>query len=378
MKPYNDDFGHEVGDNALPCLARVERECSPQHDASMLRQITASLGVASLTEETRTLDELMETANQQTYRAKRAGKNRVSVVYDTARSKRFAVPYLSPLRHALWGRISFAALPANRGGTLNMKALVIVGHGSHLNEDSSLPVYEHAARIRERFSGEFDEVVECFWKEEPSMRHVLDTVEAQEVYVVPAFISEGYFTQQVIPRELGLSGPVTRKGDKTVRYAGPLGTYQGMADVILERAEDLLRDKEIPPGRRALVLLGHGTDLNKSSGGVIYLNAERIRERGLYDLVEVGFLDQAPEIGEVVENVEAENVVLIPVFIAEGWHTRETIPEDLGLTGAVTARPDKTIFYGAPVGTHPSMAALIAARARETERAEHEVARGVS
>jgi sirohydrochlorin cobaltochelatase len=256
-----------------------------------------------------------------------------------------------------------------------LKALVIVGHGSHLNEDSSLPVYEHARRIRE--SGEYDEVVECFWKEEPSMRHVLDTVEAEDVCVVPAFISEGYFTQQVIPRELGITGPVTHKGGKTVRYAGPLGTFEGMADVILERAEDLLEGKEVPPGRRALVLLGHGTDLNKNSGGVIYLNADRLRARNLYDLVEVGFLDQDPEIGEVVENVEAANVVLIPVFIAEGWHTRETIPEDLGLTGEVTTRGDKTIFYGAPVGTHPSMASLIAARARETER-ETEVVRSIS
>jgi sirohydrochlorin ferrochelatase len=193
-----------------------------------------------------------------------------------------------------------------------LKALVIVGHGSHLNEDSSLPVYEHARRIRECFGGEYDEVVECFWKEEPSMRHVLDTVEAEDVCVVPAFISEGY-----------------------------------------------------------------GTDLNKNSGGVIYLNADRIRERNLYDLVEVGFLDQDPEIGRVVENAEAENVVLIPVFIAEGWHTRETIPEDLGLTGEVTARRSKTIYYGAPVGTHPSMAGLIAARARETERGT-EVVRSIS
>ena len=256
-----------------------------------------------------------------------------------------------------------------------MKALVIVGHGSHLNEDSSLPVYEHAARIRE--DDEYDEVVECFWKEEPSMRHVLDTVEAEDVCVVPAFISEGYFTQQVIPRELGLTGPVTHKDGKTVRYAGPLGTFEGMADVILERAGDLLKGKEIPPGRRALVLLGHGTDLNKNSGGVIYLNAERTRERDLYDLVEVGFLDQDPEIGEVVENVEAENVVLIPVFIAEGWHTHETIPEDLSLTGEVTVREDKTIYYGAPVGTHPSMAGLIAARARETERGT-EIVRSIS
>jgi sirohydrochlorin cobaltochelatase len=251
-----------------------------------------------------------------------------------------------------------------------MKALVIVGHGSHLNGDSSLPVYEHAQRIRG--TGEFDEVVECFWKEEPSMRHVLDTVESEEVYVVPAFISEGYFTQQVIPRELGLTGPLSRVGTKTVHYAGPLGTFEGMPDVILERTDDLMRGREVS-GRTALVLLGHGTDLNKNSGGVIYLNAGRIRERGIYDLVEVGFLDQEPEIGVVVEGVEAENAILIPVFIAEGWHTRETIPEDLGLTGEVTTRDGKTIYYGAPVGTHPSMANLIAARARESMAAERVV-----
>lgn len=251
-----------------------------------------------------------------------------------------------------------------------MKALVIVGHGSHLNGDSSLPVYEHAQRIRG--SGEFDEVVECFWKEEPSMRHVLDTVESEEVYVVPAFISEGYFTQQVIPRELGLTGPLSRVGTKTVHYAGPLGTFEGMPDVILERTDDLMRGREVS-GRTALVLLGHGTDLNKNSGGVIYLNAGRIRERGIYDLVAVGFLDQEPEIGGVVDGVEADNAILIPVFTAEGWHTRETIPEDLGLTGEVTTRDGKTIYYGAPVGTHPSMANLIAARARESMAAERVV-----
>jgi sirohydrochlorin cobaltochelatase len=242
----------------------------------------------------------------------------------------------------------------------SVKALVIVGHGSHLNEDSSLPIYEHAERIRK--TGEFDEVVECFWKEEPSMRHVLDTVESEEVYVVPAFISEGYFTQQVIPRELGLEETVTKKGYKTIRYAGPLGTFEGMPDVILERVNDLMRGKEVS-GRTALLLLGHGTDLNKNSGGVIYLNATHIRERKIYDDVEVGFLDQEPEIGTVVESVAASNVILIPVFIAEGWHTRETIPQDLGLKGEVTARENKTIFYGAPVGTHPSMANLIVARA---------------
>ena len=121
-----------------------------------------------------------------------------------------------------------------------MRALVIVGHGSHLNEDSSLPVYEHAGRIRE--TGEFDEVVECFWKEEPSMRHVLDTIESEDVYIVPAYLRR-IFHPAGHPQELGLEGPLTRKGEKTVRYAGPLGTFEGMPGVILERTQDLMRSR---------------------------------------------------------------------------------------------------------------------------------------
>ena len=70
------------------------------------------------------------------------------------------------------------------------------------------PRLAHAAEIRRR--GIFAEVACCFWKEEPSMRDALfffQSPEIKEVYVVPNFISEGYFTQTVIPRELELSGP---------------------------------------------------------------------------------------------------------------------------------------------------------------------------
>ena len=85
-----------------------------------------------------------------------------------------------------------------------MQSLVIVAHGSHLNPDASTPTYDHADTVRE--AGVFDEVRTAFWKEEPSFREALRTVQAEEVYVVPLFISEGYFTEQVIPRELRLDG----------------------------------------------------------------------------------------------------------------------------------------------------------------------------
>src|SRR5947207_15624278 len=82
-------------------------------------------------------------------------------------------------------------------------ALLIVGHGSTVNPDSSSPTLAHAAEIRRRKI--FGDVGCAFWKEEPSMRDAIflfDPETVREVYVVPNFISEGYFTQTVIPLEL--------------------------------------------------------------------------------------------------------------------------------------------------------------------------------
>src|SRR5204863_709908 len=92
--------------------------------------------------------------------------------------------------------------------------LLIVGHGSTVNPDSSAPSLGQAAAIRER--GVFREVACCFWKEEPSLRDAwfcFDPPEIREVYVVPNFISEGYFTQTVIPRELELEGRLTKRSN---------------------------------------------------------------------------------------------------------------------------------------------------------------------
>ena len=82
-------------------------------------------------------------------------------------------------------------------------ALLIVAHGSTVNPDSSAPTLAHAAEIRRRKI--FADVECALWKEEPSLRDALFFFEPEsigEVYVVPNFISEGYFTQTVIPREL--------------------------------------------------------------------------------------------------------------------------------------------------------------------------------
>ncbi|WP_254537921.1 CbiX/SirB N-terminal domain-containing protein [Halomarina litorea] len=266
------------------------------------------------------------------------------------------------------------------------QALVIVAHGSHLNPDSSTPTYDHADTIRA--SGAFDEVREAFWKEEPSFREVLRTVEADEVFVVPLFISEGYFTEDVIPRELRLddwdvsewdsdgtsaSHATLRAGDvdKTVHYCGPVGTHGSMADVIVQRAETVTGDPDVGPGF-GLAVVGHGTERNENSAKAIHYHADRIRETGRFDEVEALFMDEDPEVDDVAEFFESDDVVVVPLFVADGFHTQEDIPEDMGITDDyrtgydVPAEVDGTnIWYAGAVGTEPLMADVILERAAE-------------
>jgi sirohydrochlorin cobaltochelatase len=267
-----------------------------------------------------------------------------------------------------------------------MQALVIAAHGSHLNPDASTPTYEHADRIRE--TGVFDEVKTAFWKEEPSFREVLRTVNSEEVYVVPLFISEGYFTEQVIPRELRLDGWEVDAWDsdgtsasqatleaadvgKTVHYCGPVGTHDAMTDVIVRRAETVTDDPAVGEGF-GLSVVGHGTERNENSAKAIEYHADRVRGLDRFDEVRALFMDEDPEIDDVTEFFESEDILVVPLFVADGYHTQEDIPEDMGLTDdyrkgwETPAEVDgHRVWYAGAVGTEGLMAEVVLERAAD-------------
>ncbi|MHB9286659.1 CbiX/SirB N-terminal domain-containing protein [Halobacteriales archaeon Cl-PHB] len=267
-------------------------------------------------------------------------------------------------------------------------ALVVAAHGSHKHADSATPTYDHAGTIRE--TGAFSEVRETFWKEAPGFRDVLRTVAADEVYVVPLFVSEGYFTEEVLPRELRLEGwnPAEWASDgvsaghatltaadtgQTVHYCGPVGTHDAMTDVIVRRAETVTGHPEVGPDT-GLAVVGHGTERNENSAKAIQYHAGRVRERDRFAEVQALFMDEEPEVDDLTDFFESEDVVLVPLFVADGYHTQEDIPEDVGLVADGTnqaydvpaAVDGHRVWYAGAVGTEPLVAAVILERASDT------------
>jgi len=248
-------------------------------------------------------------------------------------------------------------------------ALVIVGHGSTLNPDSSAPTHDHADAIRAR--GVFGEVAVCFWKEEPSMREVLRMVESDDVYVVPDFISEGYFTRTVIPREFGLDGAITTHEGRSIKYCEPVGSHPRMTDVLLQRARETASG--VPEAETSLVIVGHGTALNDNSAVAAKEQVRRIAAMNLYGEVLAAYMEEPPLVAEWHKLTRCPNVLVVPFFIADGLHSYQDIPVLLGIEeGGQPAASQREIFrrnphdargrrlyYASAIGTEPAMADVI-------------------
>ncbi len=267
-------------------------------------------------------------------------------------------------------------------------ALILVGHGSTKNVDSEKPVYQHAAELRRRRL--FHEVREAFWKQEPKVADVLNAVSGPRIFIVPLFISEGYFSEQVIPEALGFAltddfrSRVRSDAGRTVCYGRPIGTHDSMTGVLLARAKDVVAKFPFPrapkPKDISLFLAAHGTPQTDESRKAVDRQVERIGKLGEYASVHSIFMEEEPRIDASYTLATTKNIVVVPFFISDGMHTNEDIPMLLGeperlvrerlAAGQPTWRnpsekKGKLVWYAPAVGTEPLVADVILERVQE-------------
>ena len=278
-------------------------------------------------------------------------------------------------------------------------ALVLAGHGSTLNADSAAPTYQHADDLRRRKI--FAQVQETFWKQEPYFAQVLRGIFAPRVFIVPLFISEGYFTEEVLPRELGFkiqspkskvqSHPlVEQRGEQTFFYCGPVGTHDSMTEVLLSRAREVVQKFPFPrepkPAETTLFIAGHGTSQNENSRKAIEHQVELIRAKNIYAAVHPVFMEEEPRIAECYHLAQTKNIVMVPFFISDGLHSFEDIPVMLGEPEKTvqerfklgqptwrnpTEKQGKRLWYSASIGTEPHIVEVILERVHDAARGKN-------
>ncbi|HEY5913307.1 MAG TPA: CbiX/SirB N-terminal domain-containing protein [Verrucomicrobiae bacterium] len=262
-------------------------------------------------------------------------------------------------------------------------ALVVVGHGAQSDAAAAAPIYQHAAELRRRRI--FGAVLEAFWKQEPQLRSAEAAAGFRRVFVVPFFLSAGYFSERVIPEALGFKtglGPgwsrVQERGAQTLFYCKPVGSDPDLVNIALHRAQEVVEKSPFPrapiPAKTSLFIAGHGTERDENSRDTIERVVALFILKGLYAQVQAIYLEEAPRISACYELAQTENIVVVPFFAGEGPHVKEDIPLALGQSAPIlqrrlesrqtpwrnpTEKKGKLVWYAEPVGTDPRIADIM-------------------
>lgn len=269
---------------------------------------------------------------------------------------------------------------------------MLLGHGTSLDPDSAAAVYQHAAQLRARSL--FIEVREAFWKQDPQVNDVVASIQSPRLFIVPLFMSEGFFSNQIIPQELGFPAPgagdsrrVLRRGTQTLLFCDPVGTHERMTAVLLARAREVVEKFPFPrapaPSETTLFVVGHGTPRNENSRKAVESQVDLVRQHKLYADAQSLFLEEEPRVPECYSLARTRCLVVVPFFASDGLHAREDIPVLLGETKErvrarlqrgqspwrnPTERRGKLVWYASSVGTAPEVADVILERVKEAAR----------
>ena len=245
-------------------------------------------------------------------------------------------------------------------------ALILVGHGSARHPDSAAPILALAEALRDQ--GPWSEVAAVFMKQAPFLDEALSMVRAAHVVVIPVFAGKGYYTDTLIPKGMGLDGPLTRRQGRTILYTAPAGGHPRIPGLMACRADGVARECGWHAQDTSLLLIAHGSSRPGGAGETPRAIAAAIAAQHYFADVALTFLEQAPAAQDWHQMVGRPQVVALPLLVAQGLHASQDIPPLFGLssgqTGPVHSR-GHTVRLATGLGAEPDLVGIIAEMARD-------------
>jgi len=116
---------------------------------------------------------------------------------------------------------------------------------------------------------------------------------------------------------------------------------------------------------RSLVLAAHGSRRDPAANALVRRIAETLRARRLYHEVAVAFHQGEPGFNTVLDELEGDEVTVVPFLTSAGHYTEVVLPEALSRNSRF---PELRLRVTPPVGTHGGIAPLVARRVTELMR----------
>jgi|AGTN01.1.fsa_nt_gi Uncharacterized conserved protein len=114
-----------------------------------------------------------------------------------------------------------------------------------------------------------------------------------------------------------------------------------------------------------LVIVGHGSK-DPGAEDTLQFYVDSLSRSGRFSAVVGCYLEHSPYIGDALGTIEADRILVMPLLLAPGYHTRVTIPEAIKASG-------KEVILLEPLGKSEHILRLIEERAAGTiqDRRDH-------
>lgn len=115
----------------------------------------------------------------------------------------------------------------------------------------------------------------------------------------------------------------------------------------------------------ALLIAAHGSPHSAGGTSATRSQARTLANLEIFGEVGAGFISEKPFIHDVLDDIEAAEVYIVPNLATTGYIYTDKLPKALGLTGTVTERitprGHQRLILTPPVGTHPLIAKIMTA-----------------
>ncbi|MEO6057333.1 MAG: CbiX/SirB N-terminal domain-containing protein, partial [Gemmatimonadales bacterium] len=120
---------------------------------------------------------------------------------------------------------------------------------------------------------------------------------------------------------------------------------------------------------RALVVAAHGSRRDPAANALVRRLVESLRGRRLFDEVAAAFHQGEPGFDAVLDELEADEVTVVPFLTSAGHYSETVLPEALARNRRFA---EVRLRQTPPVGTHAGVAPLVARRVTELLREQRE------